>query len=229
MKRFKTKSRKFNRDIVILLIIILTSIFIHYYDYKISNKVLNIAKSRLEELTVMYIKKDIIPKDKDLNKLIIINKNKNDEIIYVDINYDYANQILQEVVGNIQNNINRIRKENQKELQSYNGNLYLKIPLYLYGNGTLLNNLGPKVVVKLSFYEYVLGTIDTEIEQYGINNVLLKVYLDVELNQKMIIPYQERLVKNNFRLILGTKLINGTVPDIYGGLLQNNSSIIKSQ
>ena len=45
----------------------------------------------------------------------------------------------------------------------------------------------------------------------------------------MIIPYQEKIVKNNFRLILGTKLINGIVPDIYGGLLQNNSSIIKSQ
>ena len=63
--------------------------------------------------------------------------------------------------------------------------------------------------------------------EYNLNDI--KVYLDVELNQKMIIPYQERLVKNNFRLILGTKLINGIVPDIYGGLLQNNSSIIKSQ
>lgn len=229
MKRFKTKNQKYTRDLVIILIIVLTSIFIHYYDNKISSKLLDVAKSRLEELTIMYIKKDIIPKNRDLNKLITINKNKKDEIIYVDVNYDYANQIIQEVVGNIQKNINNIRNDKKQELQSYNGNIYLKIPLYLYGNGTLLNNLGPKVAVKLNFYEYVLGTIDTEIEQYGINNVLLKVYLDIELNQKMIIPYQEKIVKNNFRLILGTKLINGIVPDIYGGLLQNNSSIIKSQ
>ena len=229
MKRFKTKNQKYTRDLVIILIIVLTSIFIHYYDNKISSKLLDVAKSRLEELTIMYIKKDIIPKNRDLNKLIIINKNKKDEIIYVDVNYDYANQIIQEVVGNIQKNINNIRNDKKQELQSYNGNIYLKIPLYLYGNGTLLNNLGPKVAVKLNFYEYVLGTIDTEIEQYGINNVLLKVYLDIELNQKMIIPYQEKIVKNNFRLILGTKLINGIVPDIYGGLLHNNSSIIKSQ
>ena len=234
MKRFKTRRRrKHNMMIILLLTVLVTISLLWYYNHNISPKMLDIAKSKLEEITTLYIKKDITPIDADLSRLILTTKNEKNEILTVDVDMDYAYDIMIEILRKIQDNILTLESgdisyfKNNNELKSYNGSVYLLVPLGLAHEGVLFSNLGPKVPIKLSFFEHVLGTVETTVTGYGINNALLKVYLTVTLEQKLIIPYKEETFKRNFTLLLGSSIITGSVPTIYGGALNSSSNVIE--
>lgn len=234
MKRFKTKKlNKKKVDFILLTIMLITLFILHFYNSNISPKIVDIASSKLEEISTLHVKKDIMPVVK-VDKLINVVLNDKEEIIYVDIDYDYANEILINAVSKIQKNLLELEKgnvedfSNGKELKSHNGNLYLLLPIGLAYDGFLFSNLGPKIPIKLSFYEHVLGNVDTEITSYGINNALLTVYLNISLEQKIIIPYKEQKFTRTYSLTIGSKVINGKVPSIYGGTLKNSSNILES-
>lgn len=224
MKRFKTKSVKAkHNEFLILLIIIIILLFLKFYNKNITKKIIDIASTKIEEVTNLYIKNNIVPESVNIEKLININKNAKGEILYVDIDTNYANQIMVSVIKKIQNNIFELNI-NDSLLKKHEGNAYLKIPLFLADDGALINNLGPKIPVKLNFYEHAFGNIEVELLDYGINNAMIKVYLEVMLEQKIYIPYKEEKLNKKFSLLIGSKIITGTVPNIYGGAIHKSSS-----
>lgn len=218
MKTFKTKIKNKIENLIILVVII-TILFINYYNKRLSNNIIDVGSTKLEEITNYYVKKDIVPKNSNVNELLIINKNKNDEILYVDIDTERANQIMLDVVTKIQNSINSMEFED-KLLKKYNDNIYLEIPLS-FSHGGMISNLGPKIPVKLSFYEQVLASIDTEVNNYGINNAIVKIYLTIDLEQKIYVPFKQEKFTRQYRLLLSAKMINGTVPSFLGGTISN--------
>lgn len=230
MKRFKSRKNKSNiiLNYIILNIIILNSLLI-YYDKKISDKIIDIAGSKLEEISTQIIKKDIVPDNVVLNNLITIEMNKNQEILGVNIDMDYSRELMVDVVQNIQKNIDLIESgkfntnELIKGLKVYKNNTYIEVPLMLYKNGVMMQNLGPLIPLEVDFYEYVLGNVEIEINEYGINNALMKVYLEVELEQKIYIPYKEEKFKRKYSLLLGSKVIVGKVPSFYGDTYKKTS------
>ena len=233
MKKFKIKKkRKVYIELILTLIIIFCFCSLKYYDKKISPKIIDIASSKLEEITTLYIKKNIAPINADLSKLVDVTENSRGEILMTDINYNYAYDIMLDIVKRIQNSILELESgnidtfQNHNELQTHSNNLYLLVPLGMNTKGTLFSSLGPKIPIKISFYEHVLGTIETKVSEYGINNAIVKVNLIIDLEQKLILPYNEQKLCKQYTLELGAKIINGTVPSIYGGsILQKSEKI----
>lgn len=226
MTRFKTKKHtKGKIEIYLLIIAIIAFILIRQYNSLLSNKISNIAKNKIEEVTNLYVKKDIVPQNINLDELIKVYKNDAGEILTVDIDSNYANHIMVDVITKIQNNIFKMNFEDEL-LKKKNDNIYLSVPLFMAYKGTLLSNLGPKVPIKLSFYEHAFGNIEVELTDYGINNCLVKVYLSVSLEQKIYIPYDTDKSYKDFNLLIGTKIMTGKVPSIYGGSIMKSSEII---
>lgn len=232
MKRFKCKKITKNKiDMIIVLIMIVTLVIMHFFNQNISPKIFSIALSKLDEINTLYIKKDILPKA-DIDELLIVNLNSKEEIVFVDVDYNKAYDLMKKIIVKIQDNLFLLEQgkienfKNARELKNYNNNLYLELPLGLAYDGVLFSNLGPKVPIKLSLYEHVLGTVETEVKEYGINNAILNVTLTLTLEQKLILPYQEEKVVKNYELILGSKVINGKIPSFYNGAYKNSSSII---
>ena len=62
------------------------------------------------------------------------------------------------VIKKIQNNIFELNI-NDSLLKKNRDITYLSVPLFLAYDGVLLSNLGPKVPIKLSFYEHAFGNI----------------------------------------------------------------------
>lgn len=226
MKMFITRKRKKRRfELVLISIIFFTCLFINFYNKKISPKIINISETKLEEITNMYVKNNIVPDYIDLETLVKIDKNKKEEIVSLDIDTNYANQLMVETIKKIQGNIFNLEFKDEM-LKKYKNNIYLEIPISLARDGAILSNLGPKIPIKISFYEHAFGNIAVELTDYGINNALLKVFLEVELEQKLYIPYKENKNKKVFRLLIASKIISGTVPGIYGAALSKNSEIL---
>ena len=63
---------------------------------------------------------------------------------------------------------------------------------------------------------------------YGINNALVEIYLEVSLKYDLITPVQMQSQSLDFNVLLGAKIINGTVPNWYGNELITQSSSIKN-
>lgn len=227
MKKFRTKSIKNSHKEIYIVIIILTIFFIiRYYNKNITPKLINIVNTKIEEITNIYIKNNIVPESVDVDRLIKINKNNKDEILYVDIDTTYANEIMVSVVKKIQSNIFEFNINDS--LLKKNGNItYLNTPLLLSEEGALFQNLGPKIPIKVNFYEHAFGNINVELVDYGINNALIKIYLEVFLEQKLYLPYKEDKLTKNFSLLISSKIISGSVPSIYGGTINKSSSTLK--
>lgn len=231
MRRFKCKKINTGHiDFIIIIIILVTLIMLHFYNKNISPKIIDIALSKTNEINTLLVKRDILPTT-NIEDLLHININSNEEIVYVETDYNEAYRIMKDIVSKIQNNLFLLERGeiaeffNNRELHSYNNNLYLLIPLGYSIPGVLFSSLGPKIPVMISMYEHVLGNVETEVVDYGINNVLLNVTLTITLEQKIILPYKEEMIKRDYKMVLGSKVINGKVPSIYNGSYKNMSSI----
>lgn len=226
MTRFKTKKHTRSKiEIYMVIIVIITFLLIRQYNNLLSNKIIDIAKNKIEEVTNLYVKKDIVPQNVNLEELIKVYKNDAGEILTVDIDSNYANHIMIDVITKIQNNIFTMEFEDEL-LKKKNNNVYLSVPLFMAHRGALISNFGPKVPIKLSFYEHAFGNIEVELTDYGINNCLVKVYLSVSLEQRIYIPYDTHKNYKDFSLLIGSKIMTGKVPSIYGGSLMKSSEII---
>ena len=64
----------------------------------------------------------------------------------------------------------------------------------------------------------------TNIKEYGINNALLEVSILVEVNMRVNLPFVSDNISISSSLPVSVKLIQGTIPDFYNGMLQSSSN-----
>lgn len=93
----------------------------------------------------------------------------------------------------------------------------VEIPLGEALGSSLLANLGPKIPINFE----IIGSVDTqvkhEIEEYGINNSLVKLYIYTEADVQVIIPNVTKVKTVSGQVYLDSRVIMGGVPEFYGG------------
>ncbi len=98
--------------------------------------------------------------------------------------------------------------------------------------GTLFKNiiladLGPKISVKLHYLNDVNSSISTKIREYGINNALIEIYVNVEVNIKVLSPFISEKIVLMTSVPLAIKMVQGKIPTYYGNdILKNSNSYI---
>ncbi|MBM7600674.1 sporulation protein YunB [Virgibacillus halotolerans] len=93
----------------------------------------------------------------------------------------------------------------------------VEIPLGEALGSSLLANLGPKIPINFE----IIGSVDTqvkhEIEEYGINNSLVKLYIYTSADVQVIIPNVTKVETVTGQVYLDSRVIMGGVPEFYGG------------
>lgn len=156
----------------------------------------------------------------DDEKLFIITKNNNDEIETIDYNTFLVNRFLRDVSINIDNTL--------KKEQVNPDNIYFYIPIGAVFNTPILNDKGPRIPVKIKTVGSVLSGVKTNVKEYGINNVLIEMYISIEIEEKVILPVISKTIKVKNEIPISYKIIKGVVPNYYGGEISKNSSIYRS-
>ena len=195
--------------IIILLIILLTIIFISYLNNKIMPKVMAYAMIKTEKTGTLIINDAISKKvleSLDTDNLFIITKNNAGDIISIDFNTIIVNKILTTSTKHIEDSLNALDNDNS---------IYYSIPVGVALNKGYLSSLGPKVPVKLELTGSVASNIKTNITNYGINNALMEVDLEVLVTIKVIIPFISKNVDIKTSIPLIIKMLNGKVPEYY--------------
>ena len=211
MKHFNIKQS----DIVLIIIItilIISYLFIKIFTFKSEpilldyakrysiNTISNIINKCISEVLLEYEYEDIIEIEKD-NNGIVESLNINNKII---------NEILYNSTKNILENIDNLEKNN---------NLIFYVPIGVIHDMPILVNIGPKIPFKID----ILGSINnetlTQIKEYGINSSMIEVYLSIDMQVQVILPFVSETIDINKKILLDSKVIQGQMPEYYGGLL----------
>ena len=231
MKKFKHKKYKINNNVIIIMLIIINTITIlNYFKNNISYKLIDISKNTIEVynnyLIMNFISNDILSKS-DLNNLIILNKNNKDEIISIEYDTKKSYEILKIVTDEL---YQIISNTTYKDILDYDfdikDDLIIYYPILLSSNNIFLNNLGPKVPVKIKFLSSLLTNLNTKVTSYGLNNVLLEIYINIDITDDIVIPFTSDKINKNYDVLLASKVVMGTIPSFLGTSIENSSPIL---
>lgn len=144
-----------------------------------------------------------------LNDLISVVLNDKGEILTVDYNMDKVYDVSQVITDSLINDM-------ASGSLNQNTSLVLMLPFGTISNSVFLTNLGPKIPVLINLVDSVFTNVKTKLTNYGINNALVELFMEVSLKYEIITPVVKEEHKLDYTMLLDAKIIQGTVPDWYG-------------
>jgi len=221
--------------IVFFCIVIFSFSLFNLYSKKTTKEATVLVNQKIDKILYQFfnelITDDIINKN-NISNILEINKNKKDEILSVNYDLEKTYKILTDVSKIIQNGLQDLENGKidvsiyDKYLKNGKEGLVLNVPLFLSSKNIFLNNLGPRIPVLINFNETLLTNIKTKVTNYGFNNALLEIYIIVEMRKLIITPMEKDEEIFNYDILIGALVINGSVPEFYGGNYEANSNVL---
>lgn len=242
----KSKRKKCNKLLVCIVILICLILvcysFINYYSNKALPIMMTYAEAETKKLIILVINKAVTKQinNVDINNIFDVTYNKDGEVILVDFNSKRTSIALSTITSLVEFNLRAIEEGKidmlelpDNTLDSYNTDLLEKgiiveVPLGVINGSVLLANLGPKVPVKLSLIGDVSSGFSTEVTEYGINNALIKLYIDVDVNARIIMPFVSDEISISSNIPIAMKVIQGKIPEYYLNGFTTKSNIATS-
>ena len=219
--------------IVAFLVLLIVSLIFKYINTKIVPPLEVHAENEVKKISSLIISdavESISFSEEETMSFFNTLTNKSDEVISVDFNTAKINKSLVKLNKAVYKDLKSFENGRYKleDTEIETEDLIYKIPLgYITGNYTL-SNIGPKVPLKAKVIGSVVSNIKTEVSSYGINNSLLKVYIDVTVNMRFMLPLISKDVLVNNSIPLVVKIIQGKIPNVYGGSYAVTSPITSS-
>ena len=238
----KTKNKKISKVIIIIIFLIISIVlFINYYSKKAIPLIINYAEAETKKLTILVINKSVTKQAYNMDTENIFNIVYNDkgEIILIDFNSKDTAKILSTMTSLVELNLRAIEEGKidmlelpENSLTDYNIDLLEKgiiteVPFGIVTNSNLLYNLGPKIPVKLSLVGDVSTGFSTEVTEYGINNALIKLMIDIKVDTKIILPIISDQITIDCSIPIAMKIIQGNIPNYYMNGFTTKSNIIE--
>lgn len=204
--------------IIVFIIIIISLVIIILINNKVMPIYMNYAESEMERVVTTVINKSVL--ECKINDDMFIIKNVNSNTI-VDYDPMIINKIMSDISNKVYDNLKKVGDQDEEILKKYNlDKTVFNIPTGVIFKSILLNNLGPKVPVKLELISSVNSNIESKVTEYGINNSLIEVNIKVNVTIKMILPTSSRNNKISVVVPLTVKIIQGNIPEYYFGNLK---------
>lgn len=242
MRRAKLKSAKSLKikpttilSLVLLTICFFCWIFLNQFNKKVTPKLIEIATLNIDKLTYNIFNDYTMMAEMDdelVANLLTITKNQKDEIINISYNTKNAYKIASILAERIKKDYISIENGNKKleyydeELSNIEDGLVLTLPIGIVSDKVYLANLGPRIPVKIKFVGTLLTNLKTKVQNYGINNALIELYIDVSITHEIITPVTFQNKELKYEILIGAQVINGAVPSYYGGLFETKSNIL---
>ena len=182
---------------------------------------------------------EILKEGYDTNKLFDTVKSKDGVIETIDFNSNQVNKLLNMLTMKVQNNLTMLDNGIVEDLGINYKNIIendhlnlkkgiiLEVPVGTLFKNIILADLGPKISVKLHYLNDINSSRSTKIREYGINNALMEIYVNVEVNIKVLLPFISEKIVLMTSVPLAIKMVQGKIPTYYGNdILKNSNSYI---
>ena len=187
MKLKKKKSIKNRLLILFILIILFSLIMVYYISNKVMPSLLIYTENIVKEEGITLVSENITDKViniLDKEDLFYIDKNNDGNIESIDYNSKVVNEIIKESSEVVQENFNKYKTKNN--------NIIAYVPIFSGSNNIFLENLGPKVPIKLVLDGNVITSLETNVKEYGYNSALIEISIRIEANVEVILPFKDK-------------------------------------
>lgn len=145
----------------------------------------------------------------------------------IQLDTEKISRLQSEIENLVQKNITEAERGNLEILESLDeievdfeesnaaDGIVFYVPLGQATNNVILGSLGPKIPIRFSAIGDVQSNVKTKVTEYGINNAHIEVYIALQVNIEIIIPFatNETTVKRNIPIGMG--IFPGNVPQFY--------------
>lgn len=212
--------------ISVVIFILLTIQALVIIDKQIRPTIMHIATMetfKIATSAINYAVKNAI-QTIDTNKLVVIEKNENDEITSISFDTNVYNEVVTQSVATAHHFLHLLEEGRMEEIgiqhlpyRKSDSEGMFEIPLGRVTNHSLLAQLGPGVPVKFASIGDVNVQLNEKIEHIGINNAWITVSMDLEVQARVIIPFASDIGVVKTTVPVGMVYVPGKVPNFYSG------------
>ncbi|MBD3108788.1 sporulation protein YunB [Bacillus sp. AGMB 02131] len=204
----------------LLLFLLVNFISLYFVEKRITPIIHNVAKVELQrtatEAIIASIDANITSKI-DMDELILENHREGRASTF-SFNPKVYNEALTTTTEDIERRLGLKKNEQPGEegTDSQMQNIVYRIPLGVATNVNLFANSGPEVPVRLSLVRDVDSQIRTKMTHSGINNTFFELFVDIEVEMQIVIPFYSDREPIKQSVKIGDYFIEGEVPSYYG-------------
>lgn len=209
MRYKQIRWRRRGRRIAVKLLLLLGGLGVLFVivERQVAPTLMVIAQAKAEQaakLAIMdAVTKRLSQQGVDFNQIVRMEKDNEGTIKAVNFNLNEYSRIVGETTSRIQNRLKEFEREN----------VQTSIPLGLATKNVFLEHLGPEIPVSFVPIGAVKTRLETGMKEAGINMVLVTIYIYVEVNLRVIIPFATEQQTVTTRLPISEALLVGKVPD----------------
>ena len=207
------------------LVFILVISFIRIFSNKLNNHYLGVAELQSEKVASIIT----------LNTVSRLLQDKYSEVSFIIDNEDVfnvreINNLLKDSVNVIYDELKKVEDGTSNFFESkYGKGIIYEVPFYLFSDSVILASIGPKIPVKFSLVSDVCVNVNSQIEEFGLNNALVSINVKVDFVSRVYVPLQSKIVETSILVPLYSKIIEGNVPSFYPGLIEGVDIIYASE
>lgn len=207
----------------LLLFLLFNFISLFFVEKRISPIIHNVAKVELQRMATEAIIASIeenVTRKVDMDELIL-EKHREGRASTFSFNPKVYNDVLTSTTEDVERRLGlekneQSTNENNSGTHSQMQNIVYHIPLGVATNVSLFANFGPEVPVRLSLVRDVDSQIRTKMTHSGINNTFFELFVDIEVEMQIVIPFYSDREPIKQSVKIGDYFIEGEVPSYYG-------------
>lgn len=227
----KKKKKIFTISLYILLLgFVCAGFVIWYFGNLLGDNLVRSAALEVNRITSIIVNNSVRKYLADNDNLDIVDIVRNKERIEVirynttsvnRISMDISNSIEQDINYMILGEFDKIDFSLSKITDSYydkiDDGLVLGISIGNIMGNSLLANVGPRIPLKIEMVSNVNVEIKNKITEYGMNNALMEVFIEISVNPVIVMPFMSNEISVVNTVPLVTEIIHGEIPDSYFG------------
>lgn len=206
-------------------------VFLFYFHHQLGDGLVQCASDEVEKLTVDVINCSVrhYLKEHDGKDLLEFVRDSDGKIMLIRYDTKVLNQLTSDMIEILDANLNHMVMGKFSEIdqggmimdKSYDfmekteeGVLFFISSGSATGNA-LLANIGPKIPLRLSLVSHVNVDVESKITNYGLNNAMLEIRLDISVMVVIQMPFLSKKEKIRHSVPLSMEVIQGEVPSYY--------------
>jgi len=200
--RFKIKHPKIT--MIIIAIFLLFNSILYLFDKNIFPAVLSIGEEKLKREATTIINEtalEIYSNDFNYNDIIITEKDNEGNITMLRADTVKLNYLASRLVLASNDKINELEE------------IGLKVPLGYMTKNLIFYSLGPKINIEMTQVGNISSSYESIFESAGINQTRHKIYLNVNMKMKIIVPLKSRDVEIASQIPISETIIVGKIPN----------------